>query len=481
MKISAYISVCELIELVRKKEITSDQVLDLVLSGFSEHDKQLGSALEIFDKNTILQASQSEGPLAGVPILIKDNIAQKGRKLTCASKILEDFVSPYDATVIEKLKVAGALLVGRANMDEFAMGSSNEHSAYFKCANPWDIERVPGGSSGGSIAAVAAGLVPCALGSDTGGSVRLPASWCNVVGLKPTYGRVSRYGLVAYGSSLDQVSVATRTVLDNATVFSVIAGEDSRDATSVPLGQVDYTAGLDGQLPRGFKLGIIENMLYAEGMRPDVRARIEDAIKEFEKLGATTVKIQIPELDYSLAAYSIISRAEAASNLARFDGVRYGHRAAKSPALEAMYRKSRGEGFGYEQKLRSFVGNYVLSAGYADEYYHNAQKVREMIAQAVEDAFKTVDVLLTPVHAAPAFKFGTCPDPLAMDLIDVYTVFVNMAHVPALAVPCGFTDEELPTGFQLVGPKLSEAMLYKAAYAYEQRTPWHTMHPKQFV
>jgi len=476
----AFASIDHLQELINQKKIAPQEIIEFSLKQFAQHDKKLGCALETFESASITERSQKNGPLHGIPGILKDNINQEGRTLTCGSKILAGYTAPYDATATKKLKEAGAPIVGRANMDEFAMGSSNEYSAYFNCANPWDTTRVAGGSSGGPIASVAAGLVPWALGSETGGSVRLPASWCGVVGLKPTYGRISRYGLVAYASSLDQIGIATRTVKDNARILSIVAGHDPHDATTVNTKPEDYTQHLDGKLPENITIGVLENMLYADGVEKEIQERISAALDVYKKLGATIKPIKIPEIDYAAAVYFIISRAEAASNLARFDGVRYGHRAAHYQNLQNMYEKTRAEGFGADVRARILIGNYVLSVGHASQFYHNARKVQRVMSNAMEQAFKDFDVLLAPVHAAPAFKFGACnQNPLAMDLCDYFTCFVNLTHIPALSVPCGFvSNNQLPTAFQLIGPKLSEALLYKVAHAYEYITPWHTMHPK---
>lgn len=476
----AFLSITQLQELIAQKKINSKELVQFCLDRFAQHDKKLNCALELFDAQSVLDVSAKTGTLCGIPGILKDNIAQQGRSLTCGSKILAGFVSPYDATATQLLKQAGALLVGRANMDEFAMGTSNEYSAYGPCTNPWDITRVAGGSSGGPVAAVAAGMVPWALGSETGGSVRTPASWCGIVGLKPTYGLISRYGLVAYGSSLDQIGIATQTVADNARILSVIAGQDQLDSTTLACQKTDYTCGLDGKLPEKFTLGVIENMLYAEGVEKEVQDRILAAIEEYKKLGATIKLISIPEIDYGAAVYFIVSRAEAASNLARFDGVRYGYRVPSSVDLQDMYEQTRTEGFGKEVRARILVGNYVLSVGHAAQFYHNARKVQQLMTLAIDQAFKDVDVMLTPVTSAPAFKLGAfAKDPLAMDLTDYFTCFASLTHIPALSVPCGFVyNNQLPTAFQLIGPQRSEALLYKVAHAYEQVTPWHTMHPK---
>lgn len=482
MESIAFASIRQLREKIAKKELSREELLDYSLKRFEQYDKQLLSALEIFDRESILTDASQEGLLYGIPGIIKDNICQNNRITACASKILANYRAPYDATVTTRLKKQGALSVGRANCDEFAMGSSGETSAYQKTRNPWNFECVPGGSSSGSIAAVAAGLVPWALGTETGGSVRLPAAFCGIVGLKPTYGLVSRFGLVAYASSLDQAGIATRTVYDNALVLSAIAGHDSKDSTTLPVEKKDYTQQLTGSLKKGLRIGVVENLLHAPGMDPEIVQALEDALKVYEKLGAHITRITLPVLDYSAAVYFIISRAEAASNLARFDGVRYGVRSKNAGTLAAMYANTRHDGFGPEVRARILLGNYVLSAGYAEELYNNAKKIQRMIQRNFKEAFREVDTLFLPVHPAPAFKFGAFDqDKLTMDLQDLFTCPINLAGSPALAVPCGFTKDKLPIGFQLAGPHLSEDLIFQTAYAYEQATPWHTMHPPSFV
>ena len=482
MKDLAFATISQLQEALEKQEISHDELLDFFLKRFATHDEKLGAALEIFDKESIVKVSAAKGDLHAIPGLIKDNIGQKNRPLTCASKIMQGYVATYDATASARLKEAGAYLLGRANLDEFAMGSSTETSAFKKTANPWDLDRVPGGSSGGSIAAVAAGLVPWSLGSETGGSVRQPAALCGIVGLKPTYGLVSRNGLVAYASSLDQIGIATRTVRDNALVLSVIAGHDTKDSSSLYVDKKDYTTLLDGKLKEGLRIGIIENAMHAPGMDPQVFDAIEAAIKEYEKLGAIVKRIKMPVMDYAAAVYFIVSRAEAASNLARFDGVRYGLRDKKVQTLSAMYTDTRHDGFGQEVQARIMMGNYVLSVGHAAEFYSNAKKVQRLIRYEYAQTFKEVDMLICPVTPFPAFKFGAFDqDKLQMDLQDYFTCSVNIAGIPAIAIPCGFTKDNLPIGFQLMGPHLSESRLFQTAYAYEQVTPWHTMHPKKFT
>lgn len=476
----SFASIKELRSKLDKKEITADQLLDHCIQSFAQKDGNLGSALEIFDKSSVLKASKNAGILAGIPGLLKDNIAQESRALTCASKVLQGLESTFDATASVRLKDEGALLLGRANCDEFAMGSSTETSAYKKTKNPWDDSRVPGGSSGGSAAAVAAGLVPWALGSETGGSVRQPASFCNIVGSKPTYGLIPRYGLVAYASSLDQIGIFTRTVHDNALVMSAVAGHDPKDSTSLKVEKKDYTRSLDGKLPENLTIGVVENALYAEGMDPEVIKRIEDAIKVYEQMGAKIKKVKMPVLDYSAAVYFIVSRAEAASNLARFDGVRYGLRAKNAKTLEQMYCETRHDGFGPEVRSRIMIGNYVLSAGHADAFIKKAKIVQSMMRQSFTDMYKEVDLLIMPTSPTTAFKFGAFDvDKLQMDLQDYFTCAVNLVGNAAISIPGGFIND-LPIGYQLIAPHLGEELMFKVAHAYEQKTDWHKMSPKGY-
>ena len=480
MKNIAFATVKELREMLDKKEISASELLDIFIKRFDQFDPELGSALEIFDKQSILASAVQSGPLAGIPGISKDVIAQKGRALTCGSKILQGFVSTFDATAVARIKSAGGLFLGRANCDEFAMGSSNENSAYKIAHNPWDLSRVPGGSSGGSNVAVAAGLVPWALGTDTGGSVRQPAAFCNNVGLLPTYGLVSRYGLVAYGSSLDKVGVITHTVYDNALIFSQIAGNDQlNDSSSLSVSTKDYTSLLNGKLRKDLVLGVIENALYAEGVDSEIVAATEKAIDELKNQGARIKRVQLPVLSYANSAYTIISRAEAASNLAKFDGVRYGLRAS-ADVLEKMYTKTRHEGFGDEVRCRILVGNYVLSAGHAAAFYANAKKVQNMVQHDFAKIFDEVDLCIMPVTPTPAFKIGGVTSSLEMDLQDIFTTPISVAGVPAMSVPCGFTKNNLPIGMQIVGPHLSEELIFQTAHAYEQATQWHTMHPQGY-
>jgi len=474
----AFATIKTLREKLDKKEISQEELLNYFINRFRKFDDKIGSALEIFSAESILKkSSHSNTTLCGIPGIAKDNICQEDRIISCASKILQNFHSTYDATVIKRLKEHGALLIGRSNCDEFAMGSSSEYSAFKKVANPWDLHRVSGGSSGGSAAAVAAGLIPWSLGSETGGSIRLPSGFCNLIGIKPTYGHISRYGLVAYASSLDQIGVMTRTIYDNALIFSAIAGFDPKDSSSANVKPKDYTSNLNGKLKTNLKIGFIKNALEAKEIDNEVKDAMQKAIKKYEELGAFIKPITFKSLDYAIATYSIITRAEAASNLARFDGVRYGYRNKNYSNLDEMYKKTRGEGFGDEVRLRILVGNYVLSAGHAEDFYVNANKVRQLMKNEAKEIFKEVDLLFLPTQVTPAFKFGTFKDPLAMDLQDYFTAFANLIGIPAISHPCGFTKEKLPIGCQLVGPHFSEDLLYQTAYAYEQSTEWHKMHP----
>ncbi len=468
------------IESLRKalaaKEISVPELIAMYRARAQKFE-HLGAVLETFDTDSILKSGTTTGTLAGIPGYIKDNICQANRITSCASNILKNFRSTYDATAIARLKNQGALLLGRTNMDEFAMGSSGETSAFGKTRNPWNFECVPGGSSSGSAAAVAAGLAPWALGSDTGGSVRQPAALCGLVGMKPTYGLVSRYGLVAYGSSLDSIGVLTRTVYDNALVFSAIAGQDERDSSTLSVGQKDYTQSLTGSIKKGLTIGLIEDAINAPALHPEIKKATLDALKVLEEQGATVRLISIKSLEYCAASYFIISRAEAASNLARFDGVRYGSRVPGKNLLE-MYENTRSQGFGSEVKTRILMGNYVLSVGHADEFYTSAQRVRRAIRKEMEDAFKDIDLLVMPTHAVPAFKIGAYDNnKLEMDLQDYFTAPVNLAGVPAISVPVGFSQDGKPLGMQLIGPHLSEELIFQTAYAYQQKTDWHTKTP----
>jgi aspartyl-tRNA(Asn)/glutamyl-tRNA(Gln) amidotransferase subunit A len=451
--------------------INAAEKLNETLNAFLQMDRE--GALQRAEE---IERSGSVGPLAGIPIAIKDNICVKGMQASCGSKILGDYHPPYNATVIERLTHAGAVVIGKTNCDEFAMGSSNENSAFGPVRNPWDTTRVSGGSSGGSAAAVAAGIVPVALGSDTGGSVRQPASLCGVVGVKPTYGRNSRYGLVAFASSLDQVGVFGREVEDVARVLGVIAGRDPQDATTADVPVPDYTASLTADL-KGARIGF-PRALFGKGLDDEVKSSVESVVDVYRDLGARIVDVELPNAGYAIAVYYVIATAEASSNLARFDGVRYGFRAENAPELRQMYRKTRAEGFGPEVKRRIMLGTYVLSAGYYDAYYRKAQQVRTLIKNDFLKAFASCDAIITPTAPTPAFAIGEkTDDPLAMYLNDIYTVTANLAGIPGISVPCGLSSERLPIGFQLLGPYWSEEMILKLAHGYEQVQPFNERPP----
>ena len=440
---------------------------------------RLNAFLEIDRQGALERAAAANGPLANVPVAVKDNICVQGMQASCGSRILGDYHPPYNATVIERLTQAGAVIIGKTNCDEFAMGSSNENSAFGPVRNPWDTTRVPGGSSGGSAAAVAAGIVPVALGSDTGGSVRQPASLVGVLGLKPTYGRNSRYGLVAFASSLDQIGIFARKVEDVARMLSVIAGRDPRDATTADVPVPDYTASLTGDL-KGARLGF-PRALFGEGLDEEVGNAVKGVVDAYRDLGAEIVDVDLPHAKYAIAVYYIIATAEASSNLARFDGVRYGFRAEDAPELRQMYRRTREEGFGAEVKRRIMLGTYVLSAGYYDAYYLKAQKVRTLIEKDFLTAFQKCDAIITPTSPSTAFALGEkVDDPLAMYLNDIYTVTANLSGVPGISVPCGLSTERLPIGFQLLGPYWSEPTLFKLAHAYAEARPF-TERPPVFA
>ncbi|MDQ1708152.1 MAG: aspartyl-tRNA(Asn)/glutamyl-tRNA(Gln) amidotransferase subunit [Pyrinomonadaceae bacterium] len=454
--------------------VTARETIAASLDAAEKLNEQLNAFLEI-DRDGALQRAESlkanAGALAGIPVAIKDNLCVAGLQTSCGSRILGDYHPPYNATVIERLLGAGAVVIGKTNCDEFAMGSSNENSAFGAVKNPWDLSRVPGGSSGGSAAAVAAGIVPVALGSDTGGSVRQPASLSGVVGLKPTYGRNSRYGLVAFASSLDQVGIFARNTGDVARVLGVIAGRDPHDATTADVPVPNYLAELTTEV-KGARIGLPRS-LFGEGLDAEVRASVEAAIDVYRVLGAEVVEVELPNARYSIAVYYIIATAEASSNLARFDGVRYGLRADDAPELRQMYRKTREAGFGAEVKRRIMLGTYVLSAGYYEAYYGKAQQVRALIKQDFEKAFARCDAIITPTSPTPAFLLGEKVDnPLAMYLNDIYTVTANLAGIPGMNVPCGLSSKRLPIGFQLLGGYWSEPTLFRLAHAYETAQPF---------
>jgi aspartyl-tRNA(Asn)/glutamyl-tRNA(Gln) amidotransferase subunit A len=423
------------------------------------------------ERARIVDSNHRTAPLAGVPVAIKDNICTSGITTTAASRMLKHFVPPYDATVIRRLESAGAIVIGKTNCDEFAMGSSTENSAYGPSRNPWDPEYIPGGSSGGSAVAVAAGMAPLALGSDTGGSIRQPASLCGIAGLKPTYGRVSRYGLIAFASSLDQIGPLARTAYDAALALSVLAGPDPRDATAAQEPIPDYTAALTGEI-RGVRIGVPRKMLE-QGVDDSVRGCFYQALEVFRARGAELIDIELPHAKYAIATYYVVATAEASSNLARFDGVRYGYRAAGVRDLKEMYEKTRSEGFGPEVKRRIMLGTYVLSAGYYDAYYLKAQRVRTLVRRDYEQAFQKVDAVVMPTSPTPAFKIGErVEDPLQLYLTDIFTVSANLAGLPALSVPCGLTPDRLPIGLQMTGRPFDEPTLLKIGDAYERDTKW---------
>ena len=426
-------------------------------------------------------AGQARSDLDGIPIAIKDNMVLAGSETTCASRILEGYVSPFTGTAVERLQAAGTVIIGHTNMDEFAMGSSTEYSVSGPTRNPWNLACTPGGSSGGSAAAVAAGIVPAALGSDTGGSIRQPASFCGVVGLKPTYGRVSRWGLVAYASSLDQIGVFSRTARDAARLLEVIAGHDERDSTSVPEPVPSYAEALDGDVS-GLVVGIPREYFEAEeGIEPRVLAAVREGVAELERAGAKVREVSLPHTRYAVATYYLIATAEASSNLARFDGVRYGHRTRESGDLGDMYRRTRSEGFGAEVKRRIVLGTYVLSAGYYDAYYRKAQQVRTLLRRDFERAFEGCDVLATPTAPEVAFEIGErTDDPLRMYLSDIFTVSANLAGIPAISIPCGQV-RGLPAGLQLLAAPLQESTLLRVADAYQRRTDHHLQRPPEFA
>ncbi len=492
-------------------EISSVDITRAYLDQIKAHDGRIGAFLRDDSQRALDQAERIDqrrkkgerlGRLAGLPVAVKDLLCSRGELTTCASKILENFVAPYDATVVARLKAADAVLIGRTNLDEFAMGGSTENSAFQKTRNPWDLERTPGGSSGGAAACVAASMAPLSIGTDTGGSIRQPAGLCGVTGLKPTYGRVSRYGLVAFASSLDQIGPLAHTAEDCALALEVIAGHDPMDSTSVNRPVHSYTATVAQPLA-GLRLGLVREH-FGEGLTSEVEAAVREAVKVYESLGAKVKEVSLPHSKYGVAAYYIIAPCEASSNLARYDGVHYGHRtdekamqaelAAERAELEAagkkqeadnldtplvrLYRLSRAEGFGAEVKRRIILGTYALSAGYSDQYYVKALKVRRLIRQDYDKAFQDVDLIIGPVTTAPAFKIGEkSDDPLSMYLVDLYTVSANLAGIGGIAFPCGFSSSGLPIGLQLQAPPFEEERLLRGAHMFQQATGWHTRRP----
>ena len=472
------LTVHELQEKLKSKELTIVQIVEAYTQRIKEKEPKIEAFITLQLEEALTKASKLDkkiangekiSSLAGIPIGIKDIICTKGVRTTCASKMLENFIAPYDATVMEKINAEEMISLGKLNMDEFAMGSSTEHSYFKKTKNPWDLSCIPGGSSGGSAAAVAADMVPWALGTDTGGSIRQPASVCGIVGLKPTYGLVSRYGVIAYASSLDQVGVFTKDVEDCAMLLNVIAGHDEKDTTSVDVGEKDYTQCL-GKDIKGLKIGVPKEF-YGEGINEEVKQSLLAAIEEYKKIGAEVEEFSLDIAELSLATYYIISCAEASSNLGRYDGIRYGHRAKNYSNLRELFKNSRSEGFGEEVKRRIILGTYVLSSGYYDAYYKKAQQVRTLVSNKFNEAFKKYDVILTPTSPTTAFKLGEkSSNPLEMYLSDICTVSVNIAGLPGISIPCGLDSKGLPIGMQLIGKRFDEETIIKVAHAYEKQT-----------
>ncbi len=478
-------SATELLQLLNQGKISSVELTQSYLDQIDAKDSQVGAFLHVDADAALARAAdidsrrktgKSLGKLAGLPVAVKDVLCDSQTQTTCASRMLESFRPPYDSTVVAKLKAADAVLIGRTNMDEFAMGGSTENSAFQVTRNPWDLERAPGGSSGGAAACVAGKMAPLSIGTDTGGSIRQPAGLCGVVGLKPTYGRVSRFGLVAFASSLDQVGPLANTTEDAALLLETIAGHDPQDSTSLDVAVPEYTAIVNRPL-EGLRIGVVREH-FAEGLDPEVETAVCDAIKVYESLGATVKEISLPHSKYAVATYYVIAPSEASSNLARYDGVHFGHRTAEDCSLVEMYSRSRAEAFGPEVKRRIMLGAYALSAGYYDAYYLKALKVRRLIRQDFDAAFEQVDLIAGPVTAEPAFKIGQlADDPLSMYLVDLYTVSANLAGLPGISLPCGFSKSGLPIGLQLQAKPLSEETLLRGAHMYQKATDWQTSRP----
>ena len=474
----------KLLKLLTDNEVSPKEVAKAYLKRIEAANKKLNAFIHIDPVEVIRKAKKiKDGKLKGLPIAVKDNFCVRNQLTTCASKILKGFKPPYNATVIDKLENEGAVILGKLNMDEFAFGSSCETSCYGPTRNPWNTNYAPGGSSGGSAASVAARLTPWSLGSDTGGSIRQPASLCGVVGLKPTYGRVSRYGLIAFASSLDQIGPLTQNIEDSALLMNIISGYDKKDTTSVNIAVPDFLKSFTGDI-KGIKIGIPKEYLIS-GIDPDVKNALAKAIEVLKKLGAHIEEISLPHTEYAVATYYIVAPGEASSNLARFDGMHYGHRTSNlnkssESALIDMYSKTRGEGFGDEAKRRILLGTYVLSSGYYDAYYLKALKVRTKIAEDFSKAFKNFDCIITPTSPTGAFKIGEkTSDPLSMYLSDIFTISANLAGIPAMSIPCGFTSSDLPIGLQILGKPFDEEMLFKVAHAYQEQTDWHTRIPTE--
>ena len=476
-------------ELLKQKEISSVELTRAVLDRIEAVDDKVGAYITVAGDMAMKQAQLADmaisngkcRPLTGIPLAIKDLICTKGLKTTCASKILENFIPQYNATVIKKLNNQGAVIIGKTNMDEFAMGSSNEHSGLKPTYNPWDLKRIPGGSSGGSAAAVAADMCIGALGSDTGGSIRQPASHCSVAGLKPTYGRVSRFGLVAFASSLDQIGPLTKDVTDCAIILNAVSGYDNNDSTSVPEDVPDYTSFLKKGLKKGLEgitVGIVREYGATKGLDNDVSDALNNAVGIIENLGAKCIEVTLPHTEYAVAAYYVIAPAEASSNLARYDGVKYGFRDKEKTDLMDMYKSTRSKGFGSEVQRRIIIGTYCLSAGYYDAYYGKASQVRTLIMEDFKKAFNSCDVILSPVTPTPAFKIGeNVDDPLTMYLSDIFTLSANLAGIPGMSVPCGFSKTGLPIGLQIMGSHFGEEKILRTAYNFEQATDFHEKKP----
>ena len=487
MKITE-LTVHELQDKLASGELTVTQITKAYTDRIQEKEGQVEAFVTTLTDEATEEAKKMEekiasgeikSSLAGIPIGIKDNMCTKGVRTTCSSRMLENFVAPYDATVIEKINEQGMINLGKLNMDEFAMGASTEYSYFKKTKNPWNLNTVPGGSSGGSAAAVAAQMVPWALGSDTGGSIRQPAAFCGVVGLKPTYGLVSRYGLVAFASSLDQIGPITKDVRDAAILLNVIAGQDERDSTSQNIPKKDYTKALEKDI-KGIKIGVPKEY-FGEGINPEVKEKLMQAIEEYKKMGAEVEEFSLDIAKYALATYYIVACAEASSNLGRFDGIRYGYRTKNFTNLKEIYKNSRSEGFGTEVKRRIILGTYVLSSGYYDAYYKKAQLVRTLVMKEFEKAFAKYDVLLTPTSPTVAFEIGTrSNNPLEMYLADICTVSVNIAGLPGISIPCGVDSKGMPVGMQLIGNRFQEEKILNAAYAYEQKTNFRKTYQPEF-
>ena len=482
------LTVHELQEKLKNKELTVKEITKAYIDRINEKEKDVQAFVTTLTEDATKKAEEIQskiengeikGELAGIPIGIKDNICTKGIKTTCSSKMLENFVSPYDATVMEKINNENMIDLGKLNMDEFAMGGSTEHSYFKKTRNPWNLNKVPGGSSGGSAAAVASNMVPWALGSDTGGSIRQPASFCGVVGLKPTYGLVSRYGLVAFASSLDQIGPITKDVQDAAMLLNIIAGHDEKDTTSRDIEKVDYTKALKNDV-KGLKIGVPKEF-FGEGINEEVKENLQKAIETYKELGAEVEEFSLDIAKYALATYYIIACAEASSNLGRFDGIRYTYRTKEYKNLKDLYKKSRSEGFGPEVKRRIILGTYVLSSGYYDAYYKKAQQVRTLVMNEFNKAFEKYDVILTPTSPTVAFDIGSkTSKPLEMYLTDICTVSINIAGLPAISIPCGVDKEGMPVGMQLIGNKFCEETILNTAYTFEQKIKFRENHKPEF-